>query len=521
MFNSFLNLCKNILSRIKKMFAETQSRRVKAFVIRSRAAKYYLKNTPILLHHNNGDENRFPNKVASFTKGLPHNELGEVDIDAYSHFLEVLKTGDANAFETISLGGERKLINPQASYAFELVGPDSHQLEIPSAPSFSSVEAADEMVELYWQALTRDIPFTQYNTNPLTISAANELSSLSDFKGPKVYGKVTPDTLFRGNTPGALEGPYISQFLWKDIPYVAKSIVQRYHTTTPNDNHLTSYRDWLSVQNGSSPPTPNVFDPIPRYIRNARDLGEYVHRDISIEDGLTPVLILLSYGNEVFDSSNPYLTSSTQEKFVTFGPPHVLDFVSRAARPGLESAWFQKWLVHRRLRPEEFGGRIHNTITGAANYPINWEVLNSEAVSQTFNMYGTYLLPQAYEEGCPTHPSYPAGHGVFIGAIVTMLKAFFNESFIIPDPVIASEDGLFLNPYDGLPLTVGGELDKLAYNIAIGRNGAGVHYRSEGINSLQLGEKVAIGILLDYKETYNEEFEGFSFTTFDGKKETV
>ena len=28
-------------------------------------------------------------------------------------------------------------------------------------------------------------------------------------------------------------------------------------------------------------------------------------------------------------------------------------------RPG-----FKKWLVHRRLRPEEFGGRAHQTVVG-------------------------------------------------------------------------------------------------------------------------------------------------------------
>jgi hypothetical protein len=43
-----------------------------------------------------------------------------------------------------------------------------------------------------------------------------------------------------------------------------------------------------------------------------------------------------------------------------------------------------------------------------------------------------------------------------------MLKALFNEAFVIPDPVMASDDGLSLAPYSGPPLTVGGELNKLA-----------------------------------------------------------
>ncbi len=39
------------------------------------------------------------------------------------------------------------------------------------------------------------------------------------------------------------------------------------------------------------------------------------------------------------------------------------------------------------------------------------------------------------------HPSYAEGHGVIAGARVTALKALFNESFAIPNPVIASDAG--------------------------------------------------------------------------------
>lgn len=102
-----------------------------------------------------------------------------------------------------------------------------------------------------------------------------------------------------------------------------------------------------------------------------------------------------------------------------------------------------------------------------------------------------------------------------------MLKAFFNEEFVIPNPVIPSKDGMSLTPYKDAPLTVGGELNKLAYNIALGRDAAGVHYRTDGINGIKLGEKIAIGILRDYRETFQQEFKGFSLTTFDGNIITI
>ncbi len=69
-------------------------------------------------------------------------------------------------------------------------------------PTFKSAEEAGEIAECYWQALTRDVPFNHYETNDLTIAAANSLSdNYSDFRGPKeeVNGRlrVTPRTLFR------------------------------------------------------------------------------------------------------------------------------------------------------------------------------------------------------------------------------------------------------------------------------------------------------------------------------------
>jgi hypothetical protein len=236
------------------------------------------------------------------------------------------------------------------------------------------------------------------------------LSKFSDFRGPKVNGEVTTGTLFRGSTPGDLVGPYISQFLWKNIPFGASTIVQRNRTTVAGDDYLTSYQDWLNIQNGFSPSTSNQFDPTPRYIRNNRDLGEWNQRDFSYQGCLGACLILLSYGPAALSQTNPYLRSLTQTGFATFAAQHILDFVARVARAANQAGWFQKFLVHRRLRPEAFGGRVHNLLMGAADYPVNEELLNSQAISEIFNKYGTYLLPVAYPQGSPYHPAYPAGH---------------------------------------------------------------------------------------------------------------
>ena len=71
-------------------------------------------------------------------------------------------------------------------------------------------------------------------------------------------------------------------------------------------------------------------------------------------------------------------------------------------------------------------------------------------------------------------------------------------------------------------LKLGHELNKLAANIAIGRNMAGVHWRSDYTQSLRLGEAIAIGILQEQKILYKEMFtRPFEFTRFDNTKVSI
>lgn len=147
---------------------------------------------------------------------------------------------------------------------------------------------------------------------------------------------------------------------------------------------------------------------------------------------------------------------------------------------------------------------------------IDQEILNSSVLDEFHDRYGTYLLPQAFPEGSPTHPSYGAGHATVAGACATVLKAWFNESQSVPDPVVSNLHGTDLEPYTGGDtLTVGGELNKVAGNISIGRNMAGVHWRTDYTESVRLGETLAIGLMEEQKETYNEDFQ-LTLTKFDG-----
>lgn len=508
-------------------------RRDSAFRVRVQAANDEMK-LGTLPHPNNADEDLYPNKIGNFSKGLPHNNLGEVDLSAYQSLLHALDTGAPADFEAIPLGSpvsaRLKLVNPQSGLAFDMEGCDSHAQAIPPAPAFSSAEEAGEIVENYWMALLRDVPFSDYAANPAAQLAASDISALSDFRGPKQGGQVTAQTLFRGNAPGCNVGPYLSQFFYLPTPFGANFVEQRVRTTIPGLDYMTNYADWLSIQRGIASSASNVFDPTRRYMRNGRDLGQWVHMDVLYQAYFQAMLILLtgpsgaSDGNGLgvpFDNGNPYVHSQNQDGFGTFGGPHIAALMTEVATRALKAVWFQKWFVHRRLRPEAFAGRINNHVSGAANYPIHSDALDSAAVAAVQTKNGNALLPMAFPEGCPPHPAYGAGHATVAGACVTILKAWFDESFVIPNAVQPTPDGLSLVPYSGAPLTIGGELNKLAANVAIGRNVAGVHWRSDATASLKLGEEIAISILRDQRGCYNEDFGGFTLTKFDGTTVTV
>lgn len=457
----------------------------------------------------NGDD-ALPGFYASYTKGLPHNALGEVNPDAYFLFVKAIESGKNEDYAAVPMGGTAKQISPQASTAFQMEGRHSGHLRMTPPPAFNSETRGAEMAEVYWMSLLRDLPFSQYGSDAVAAQAVSDLRRFTLFSG------VDAQTLFRGITAGEKIGPYLSQFLWKTIPYGMTTIPQRYSAGLPNREFMTSPAEVVSIQRGAAPSASLTLDTTPHYMRNGRDLAEYVHKDFSYQAFVNAALILLGYGGGALDDNNPAKRYTNRAGFVTFGGPDILSAVAQAAILGLKAAWWQKWQAHRTLRPEVFALRVHNTKTGAKAYPIEPKLLGSPVLNEVFTRHGSYCLPMAFAEGSPTHPSFPAGHAAIAGACTTVLKAFFKESFAVPDPVVASDDGSALNPYTGGSLTVGGELDKLAANIAIGRNIAGVHYWSDGIDGMLLGEQVAIAFLADLASTYTEGFEGFSLTKFDG-----
>jgi hypothetical protein len=635
----------------------------------------------------NGDESDFPTYVANFSKSLQKDTYGVVVPAAYQALLAALTELHVCAFDrhledpqtnptveqlgTIPIAnpppnnvliyqvrnnngqgvgdpGARLLLdNPLAPEAFSLEGADPQTVGIydfrppangaatgytpaiialPAPPKFNSETELAEIVENYYMALLRDVPFKYYTAagrnedvqrGILSQSLANTIAALvdgavADLGGPSGFyfgrnyeggdnGNVTEQTLFRGFTEGDRVGPYVSQFFVRPVPegrltvnpkIKTAAMRQNYGgdpTTDPNAtgrDYLTVTDLWRERQRGyvRTPAPLNTVDPNfdeeLRLIRAGRDAGEYVHADVVFQEYLNACFILfttpsprtnfprdavyneldpsgaaLPFEGGLFDPQQtlapeiPYQFSHVEKGFITLGNHDLKSMIGEVGRRALLTVWYYKWNIHRRLRPEEFAGRIDREIRGGQTYPFYQNVnlltfpitktvlpliaqsnstdpQDEDANGKIPNPEASYYLPQQFPEGCPIHPSYCAGHATTAGACVTLLKAFFNDDLPLANlkhadssgnlstffvPVQPAADGRTLEVYpesDAAQMTIGGELNKLASNVSLFRNHAGVHWRSDHTYSLLLGEAVAIDYLLDIVNTYAEEGTG-------------
>ncbi len=485
---------------------------------------------PPAVNVNNGDTALYADKGGTYTKGLPHDNFGRVDLNAFASFTNALKSGKFSDFEQIIVGGTRTQNGPQGGLAFDLEALDNVQFgqpQVPPAPTTASDQNATELLEHYWASLLRDVAFTDYGSSALATQAAKELGAQPTYFGPRNNsGHVTPNLLFRGAFPGETLGPYVSQFFITPTYLGVQPLSQQMVSYLPNIDYMDNFADWLTVQNGDVTGLQDQIDPQLRYRRNGRDLAAFTHVDVLYQAYFTALLVLGTIGAPV-NPGNPYVGSTTENGFGTFGGPDFAGTLTEVATKALNAVWYQKWFVHLRPRPEAIGGIVHLIKTGQSNetdVTLSPVILNSQGLQQSFNKYGTWLLSQAFPEGSPTHPSYPTGHGTVAGACITVLKFFFDGSFVIPNPLVPSDDGLSLLDYTGPnagQLTVNGELNKLGHNVSFGHGiHAGIHWRSDTDTSLLLGEAVALSFLRDRARTYNEPFT-VHLTKFDGTTATI
>lgn len=373
------------------------------------------------------------------------------------------------------------------------------------------------------------------------------------------------------------------------IQYGAQIINQRVVPHLAKRDYMTDWPSWLAVQNGADLRGQDAYEredtglpKLGRFIHTPRDLATFVHFDALYQAYLNTCLLMIGLGVP-YDRGLPEGAGHpTRSGFATFGDPHVLTLVTEVATRALKAVRRQKYLIHLRARPEAVAGLAtlaragRGSVLGDAadeagalerelgstNIP-GWiaDLNKATAAGRPANPAWladphNVLLPMAFPEGSPMHPSYGAGHATVAGACATVLKAFFEmytldeaahrRGTIRADALDTSGwQALFATPLtfiEGLPpakrlssnyrtnadgselvaagnlgLTIEGEINKIATNIAIGRDMAGVHYYTDYFESLRMGERVAVGILQEQMLTYREPVT-MRFTSFDGDR---
>lgn len=380
---------------------------------------------------------------------------------------------------------------------------------------------------------------------------------------------ITSQNVFRLGLPGEEVGPLVSQLFIRDVNFGTQTINQKQRPYRKGKNYLTSFNSWLHAQNsgngddGLAYPRANEAmeeyyeDPDKvRYISTMRDLARFVNKDALHQAYFNAALLLLS-GGAKWTPGNPYgdggRLADREAGFGTLGGPHILALVSEVATRALKIVWNQKWQVHLRLRPEAYGGLVHVQNIGVSGvtrpYGLpEWvsQTQAAEAVKAMNKSCGeeSLLLPMAFTPGSPAHPAYGAGHATVAGVCVTVLKAFFktfdvnqdgnvvplpiasltekSAPYASPEPFKAYITGVdecgfgFRKPVDAAGMTIEGELNKLAMNVAMGRTMGGVHWRTDNTRSLILGEAIAAQILADITVDLAERPK-FEFRTFSRK----
>lgn len=473
-------------------------------------------------------------------------------LDAIPQFYD-----DTNPDEKI-----RKLEGVACSQSFNMIGTDSSVVVPNKFYAVDSDANAFEMAEVYAMSLVRDIPFKFFDDNlneasllpyekDLLTLLKTKVTQLNNFtektSAPTKNGDITIGTLFRGSSLGETVGPYVSQFLLHPFKYGNISIEQKFISEDDHDVS-TTIENFLNGQNGrvldivSSQPAAYCYSP--------RILGAKVHSDPLFQFYYNAALICMQTKLAVPSGSSHAKTSD----WTSGGGPNVLASVAHVCQGALRMAWHSKYGIGMKIRPEVMAHRIHlgmtnnnmriavpgldnlTTIMQTKAESLLMEVksvnnlldTNGAEIADT----GTYLLRSQYPEGSPTHPSWPAGHATVAGAAVTVLKAMLSchdeNNLAKPwsETVYVSNDGTNLDVTQSVPdMTVVSELNKLASNVALGRDWAGVHYRCDGDSGIIAGEDFAITYLQDVAKEYHESksglFKGFLLEKFNGDKVTI
>ncbi|CAN0382991.1 unnamed protein product [Ascophyllum nodosum] len=198
-------------------------------------------------------------------------------------------------------------------------------------------------------ALARDVPFMQYGTDEITVTAATNLAGMEGFPNLDAVsigsdGTVDPfSQLFRATFVGVGTGPFTSELLVNSFTIDSITVKPKQETFAPGVNYLVDFDEWLNIQNGGPPVGPRLLDEERRFVRNARDLARVSFTDNinTLSRGSYQVLLELDAFNRPGDNG-PFIDSDRQAGYVNFGTPHYFRLIG-AAELAQRASWYQKW----------------------------------------------------------------------------------------------------------------------------------------------------------------------------------
>ena len=489
--------------------------------------------------YNNGTHDLCP---YLFSKTLEHDPVTSFPLCSHvQKIVEAVSTPPrAEMFTAIprAPGSVQKLEGPQTSW-------DSMLMTSPAATSATAKKLTDpefgfEIAEVFAMALLRDKPFVSWAQDAEVQQVIDVLNTYSQKStAPLEGGVITLRSLMRGAGADETIGPYVSQYLLQPFQYGNLKITQKY--AIENDPHEpTDWKEFIKIQDGR--PTETRADKDGESFNfSPRNLGSAVHNDPLFQFYYNAALISFQCGISASGMTGD-APPSTISAWTQGGGPDVFGTVSGVALSALKAGWWHKWQHAMRIRPEAVGGLFEfckNNLAKCERVPElrpMYDAFRQGLKNMTLAFTGrtggseTLLLATQYPEGSPTHPSWPAGHATVAGACVTILKAMLNthnannEKLPWPTEQCTAFEAHVqgeLSSYAGADagdMTIVGELNKLASNAALGRNFAGVHFRSDGDQGLVIGEQIAIQYLESKLQEYalKSVLNSFTLEKFDG-----
>jgi len=489
------------------------------------------------------------NYNGSFHKSLKHNlrDGRLVSDNDYVKMKNSIIDNDQKLLDSVLLDPKSslKLVNPLASWATVLVGIPQCELDVEPPAILSSNAAAADMMEIYGQAIARDVPFIKYDTDNtisklLSVGRMNDPVLLANLKFSPSHGlPFTSKTIFRGNLAGELVGPRISQLFLLDVP-IGSLIIKQLYYVQPSRKYAqqnnfrvewgVSLNETISIQNGNIdilPPDTPKNELLKRYIYSGRSLANSVeNKNAPYQLFYQAALILLQLGAQANPGFPKYQNQIGQA--TNFGAAFILTSIADISLYAQKNAFYWKWQHFRNLYPEVFALWINdvknNLVPNKNNFDLTDLALNNKMLQDIYHINNatlpganSYTLPLMLRAGSPVHPPYPSIRGEIAGACCTILKIFFKtdqpwlslpgvingELSGIPNAIVeANKDGTKLKKYSGnganqYEITITDEINKLCSNAITGRDWTGLGYRSDCFAGALIGEQLAIHYMED------------------------